>query len=191
MRPCLLQSQPPGRFWPTTCWIGHRSECNREKRTRIVKNKLSVLMLLAGGTLFAQVSIGIRIGAPPPPRVIRVSREVRAPDIFGWQATGIRPAIITNGTMDIGRSRLTKEHAGWRRVTMDSDSSKVTGTAVEAISRTIISGTNIGIISATTIAITTGTSAGRAAAKARDPAALQDGILTPRAGPRVLFEEAP
>jgi WXXGXW repeat (2 copies) len=34
--------------------------------------KLLALMLLAGGTVFAQVSIGIRIGAPPAPRLLRV-----------------------------------------------------------------------------------------------------------------------
>jgi WXXGXW repeat (2 copies) len=37
-----------------------------------VKNKLMALILLTGGTLFAQFSVGIRIGAPPPVRVVRV-----------------------------------------------------------------------------------------------------------------------
>jgi hypothetical protein len=37
-----------------------------------MKNKLLALMLLAGGSLFAQVSLGIRIGPPPQPRVVRV-----------------------------------------------------------------------------------------------------------------------
>ncbi len=37
-----------------------------------MKTKLIVLMMLAAGAVFAQISIGIRIGAPPPPRVIRV-----------------------------------------------------------------------------------------------------------------------
>jgi hypothetical protein len=56
-----------------------------------VKNKLSVLMLLAGGTLFAQVSIGIRIGAPPPPRVIRV--QPRSPGAgYFWVAGYWYPA---------------------------------------------------------------------------------------------------
>jgi hypothetical protein len=36
-----------------------------------VKNKLMVLMLLAGGTLFAQFSAGIRIGPPPRARIVR------------------------------------------------------------------------------------------------------------------------
>ncbi len=38
----------------------------------VMKQKLLVLMLLAGGILSAQVSIGVTIGAPPPPRVVRV-----------------------------------------------------------------------------------------------------------------------
>jgi hypothetical protein len=37
-----------------------------------VKNKVIVMMLLAAGAVFAQVSLGIRIGAPPPPRVEKV-----------------------------------------------------------------------------------------------------------------------
>lgn len=38
---------------------------------RNVKQTLS-LLLLGGGALFAQISIGVQIGAPPPPRVVRV-----------------------------------------------------------------------------------------------------------------------
>jgi hypothetical protein len=37
-----------------------------------VKNRFIVLMLLAAGAAFAQFSVGVRIGAPPQPRVIRV-----------------------------------------------------------------------------------------------------------------------
>ena len=37
-----------------------------------MKTKLIAFILLAAGGLFAQVSIGIRLGAPPPPRVVRV-----------------------------------------------------------------------------------------------------------------------
>ena len=36
-----------------------------------MKSKLTVLMLLAAGAVFGQISIGIRIGAPPPMRVMR------------------------------------------------------------------------------------------------------------------------
>ena len=37
-----------------------------------MKTKLIVLTLLAVGTAFAQLSAGVRIGAPPPERVVRV-----------------------------------------------------------------------------------------------------------------------
>ena len=41
-------------------------------------------MLLAGGSVFgAQISIGIRIGPPPPPRVVRVLPRRPGPD-FIW-----------------------------------------------------------------------------------------------------------
>jgi hypothetical protein len=43
--------------------------------------KLLAGLLLAGGILFGQVSIGIRIGAPPPPRVVRVRPAAPGP---GW-----------------------------------------------------------------------------------------------------------
>ena len=42
-----------------------------------------VLMLFAAGAVFAQVSIGIRIGAPPPPRMIRVQPQSPGPD-YSW-----------------------------------------------------------------------------------------------------------
>lgn len=37
-----------------------------------MKTKLLVLMLLAAGAVFAQLSIGVRIGPPPRPRIVRV-----------------------------------------------------------------------------------------------------------------------
>jgi hypothetical protein len=37
-----------------------------------MKQKLFVLMLLAGGALSAQISVGITIGRPPAPRIVRV-----------------------------------------------------------------------------------------------------------------------
>jgi hypothetical protein len=48
-----------------------------------VEKKLLVLMLLVGGFAFSQVSIGIRIGAPPPPRVVRVLPPSPGPE-FTW-----------------------------------------------------------------------------------------------------------
>ena len=37
-----------------------------------MKKNLLALLLLAAGTVFGQVSIGIQIGPPPPPRVVKV-----------------------------------------------------------------------------------------------------------------------
>jgi len=50
-----------------------------------MKMKSLALMLLTAGAVFAQVSIGIRIGAPPPPRVIRVEPRSPGPEYL-WVA---------------------------------------------------------------------------------------------------------
>jgi hypothetical protein len=59
-----------------------------------VKGKLLVLMLLAAGSMFAQVSVGIRIGPPPPPRVVRVQPPAPGPEFIWvdgyWYAVGSR-----------------------------------------------------------------------------------------------------
>lgn len=48
-----------------------------------MKNKLIVLTLLAAGVAFGQVFIGVRIGAPPPVRVVRV--QPRSPGVgYDW-----------------------------------------------------------------------------------------------------------
>jgi hypothetical protein len=44
-----------------------------------------LLTLLGAGALLAQISIGIRIGAPPPPRVIRVQPRSPGPQYL-WVA---------------------------------------------------------------------------------------------------------
>ena len=44
--------------------------------------KLLVLMMLAAGTIFAQFSIGVRIGAPPPPRVVRTQPRSPGPGYY-------------------------------------------------------------------------------------------------------------
>ena len=50
-----------------------------------MKTKLIGLMWLAAGAMFAQVSIGVRIGAPPPVRVLRV--QPRSPGAgYSWIA---------------------------------------------------------------------------------------------------------
>ncbi len=43
------------------------------------------LMLLASGAVFAQLSVGVRIGAPPPVRVIRVQPRNPGPG-YSWVA---------------------------------------------------------------------------------------------------------
>jgi YXWGXW repeat-containing protein len=48
-----------------------------------VKEKWLVLMLLIAGSVLGQVSIGIRIGPPPPPRVVRVLPRRPGPE-FVW-----------------------------------------------------------------------------------------------------------
>jgi hypothetical protein len=51
----------------------------------IVKTKLLGLLLLAAGAAFGQLSVGIRIGAPPPVRVVRV--QPRSPgEGYSWIA---------------------------------------------------------------------------------------------------------
>ena len=37
-----------------------------------MKKKLFALILLAGASSYAEVSIGVRIGPPPPARILRV-----------------------------------------------------------------------------------------------------------------------
>jgi hypothetical protein len=53
------------------------------KKFRMTSLLLVVLILLTGQSLFAQVSIGIRIGPPPPPVVVRVLPARPAPE-FVW-----------------------------------------------------------------------------------------------------------
>jgi hypothetical protein len=59
-----------------------------------VTRRSLVMMLLAGGSMFGQISIGIRIGAPPPPRVVRYRPPSPGPDFFWvdgyWYVVGGR-----------------------------------------------------------------------------------------------------
>jgi hypothetical protein len=48
-----------------------------------MRKTLMALALLAGGAVYGQVSIGIRIGAPPPPRVVAVVPARPGPE-FIW-----------------------------------------------------------------------------------------------------------
>ncbi len=56
--------------------------------------RLLVLVLLAAGCMFGQISIGIRIGPPPPPRVVRYRPPAPGPDFYWvdgyWYAAGSR-----------------------------------------------------------------------------------------------------
>jgi hypothetical protein len=48
-----------------------------------MKSRLLCFALFAAGALFGQISLGIRIGPPPPPRVVRV--QPRAPGVgYTW-----------------------------------------------------------------------------------------------------------
>ena len=68
---------------------------------------LSVLLFAPASASSAQVSIGIRIGEPPPPRVYR-SPYAPAPSLCGSKATGIHRADNTRGTTATGRGRRTR-----------------------------------------------------------------------------------
>jgi hypothetical protein len=48
-----------------------------------MKLKLMAVLLLAAGSALAQFSVGIRIGAPPPMRVVRVHPRTPGPD-YTW-----------------------------------------------------------------------------------------------------------
>jgi hypothetical protein len=49
-----------------------------------MKNKLLIIAVFAGGSLFGQVSIGIRIGPPPPPPRVIAVRPVSPGPGFYW-----------------------------------------------------------------------------------------------------------
>src|ERR1017187_6634436 len=96
-------------LWQTTCY---RAPCNREKRNRIVKTKVIVLMLLAVGAVFAQLSVGVRIGAPPPVRALRV--QPRSPGTGYTMGSGL---LVPRGqTLYVARGIL--DPSGVRRSTL-------------------------------------------------------------------------
>ena len=59
-----------------------------------MKKTLLAMLLLAVGSSFAQVSIGVRIGPPPAPRVVRSHPRAPGPDYFWvdgyWYPVGNR-----------------------------------------------------------------------------------------------------
>jgi hypothetical protein len=48
-----------------------------------MKTKFLAILLLAAGSTYSQISVGIRIGPPPPPRVVRVRPRAPGPG-FMW-----------------------------------------------------------------------------------------------------------
>jgi hypothetical protein len=50
-----------------------------------MKRKLLALMLFAAGSVFAQISIGVMIGPPPPPRVVWVQPACPGPEYIWVQ----------------------------------------------------------------------------------------------------------
>ena len=59
-----------------------------------MKKKLLAILVLAAGTIFGQISVGITIGAPPPPRVVRVRPVMPGPGYMWvdgyWYVVGHR-----------------------------------------------------------------------------------------------------
>ena len=74
--------------------------------------KLCTLLILSAAFAFGQISMGIRIGPPPSPRVVRVLPPSPGPDSRRYRATGMQLETITSGTSDIGLARLIRRHGG-------------------------------------------------------------------------------
>jgi hypothetical protein len=66
----MVNDAPEITLWRRAASNVQRCSPQLREKDSIVKNKLMALMLLTGGTLFAQFSVGVRIGAPPPVRVV-------------------------------------------------------------------------------------------------------------------------
>ena len=98
--------------------------------------------------LFAQVSVGIRIGPPPAPRVVHSRPDSLARNSFGLKVTGIQMQMdeLTNGTMAIGHGLRSKAPGGFHRTMMASVSSRATGKTAIAAWSTIITGIMTGIV---------------------------------------------
>src|SRR4051812_27659913 len=77
--PDATSVRPHDRVGPAlTLW---KRTCKNERREgQMLKSKLLVGLFLFAGSMFSQVSFGISIGAPPPPRVMRVRPMAPGPD---------------------------------------------------------------------------------------------------------------
>jgi len=103
---------------------------------------LLVAMLLFGGSAAnAQISIGIRIGPPPAPRVVHVLLQDQVPSSCGWRAIGILWDHTISGMRVIGLAHLTRVLVGCPHITMGNNSLQAIGREIEAGLNTIIAGT--------------------------------------------------
>lgn len=91
----------------------------------------------------ARVSLGIRIGPPPAPRVIRDRPQGQARTSFGWTDIGTRQAGAIAGMGVTGLVRRTREPSGLALATMAASFTRATGKATGADSSTITIGTAI------------------------------------------------
>ena len=85
----------------------------------LLRASLIMVVLLVTVPAFAQVSIGIRIGPPPAPRVIAFRPVSPGP--------GIHWGTITNGMTDSGVARHILVLTGSHPITTENDSSPATG----------------------------------------------------------------
>jgi hypothetical protein len=63
----------------------YRRKDQKQRRGLIVKSRIVLLTLLAASAILAQFSVGVRIGAPPPVRVLRVQPRSPGPG-YSWIA---------------------------------------------------------------------------------------------------------
>ena len=149
--------------------------------------KLLAVLLLAGGSMFgAQVSFGIRIGEPPPPRVIRVRPRAPGPDYF-WVDGYWYPV---NGRYRWHEGYWTRPPFAGARwiapVTMANNTSRATGTATGVVLITTTAGIATAIATGATTTGTTVIGTGIAASPqtgARADPLLRRASLAPCAAP--------
>ena len=115
--------------------------------------KLLAALLLTAGIGFAQFSVGIHIGEPPRPRMIRVRPNAPGPAIPGSTDIGIHRGTAIPGIKVTGLARPTRVRNGWPRAMKAECTIKAIGTAVAEKWDTTTNG--IATASAATIATTT------------------------------------
>jgi hypothetical protein len=79
-----------------------------------MKKKLLVGILMAGSVFAFQVSVGIRIGSPPPARVLRVQPRRPGLNTSGSLATGAPLAAVIAGIRVTGPVHPTRDLIGYR-----------------------------------------------------------------------------